>query len=107
MIEMEEKHGYVPRKWCELSHKDKAAYATAIASFTLGWVITFVGLFLPPAGEVSPSVLTVFGTALVYAGGILGVSMYIKGSKAELYDTLEGKLAKRIDEAVAKQINER
>lgn len=91
-----DKKMYAPKKWSELCYKDKSAYMTAIMSFILGWVIAFTGLFLPPMGEISPSVLTAFGTALVYAGGIFGVALYIKGAKAEIWNALEERLEKRL-----------
>lgn len=77
---------YNPKKWSELAYKDKAAYATAILSFMLGWIILFIGLFIPPMGEIDPSVLTAFGTALVYAGSIFGVAIFLKSSKAEILE---------------------
>ena len=75
---------YNPKTWHELSYRDKSAYTTANVSFFLGWLIAFVGLFLPPIGEVSPSVITVFGIGISFTGGVYGIALYIKGSKTEI-----------------------
>lgn len=69
-LEMNEK------KFSDLSFKDKVAYITAIASFILGWVLICAGFIVSPLGEISSSVLTAFGTALVYTASVLGISLY-------------------------------
>lgn len=76
------------KTWRELPIKDKAALVTACVSFVLGWLIVFVGMMLPPQGEVDGSVLTAFGTALLYTAGILGVAMYFKTGNSEVMNNL-------------------
>ena len=85
---------YNPKSWKELSYRDKSAYTTANLSFFLGWLIAFIGLFLPPIGEVSPSVITVFGIGISFTGGVYGIALYVKGAKTELLNELN----KRINE---------
>lgn len=62
--------------WNELSFKDKVAIISAIAAFCVGWGLTIAG-FILGAGVVSDSVLWILGQALVYAGSIFGVGMYV------------------------------
>lgn len=81
----------------DLSFKDKAAYVTAIASFILGWILLFVGLFLPPTGEITPSVLTAFGTALVFTGSIFGIAIHARNSFGEAYSELEKRIDARLN----------
>lgn len=64
------------KKFSDLSFKDKAAYITAIASFILGWLLICGGFIVDPLGEISASVITAFGTALVYTASVLGISLY-------------------------------
>lgn len=56
--------------------KEMAAYWTAIIAFVIGWGLTIAGFVVPPAGEVSGSVLAVLGEAMVYAASVFGVTMY-------------------------------
>ena len=56
--------------------KQQAAFVTAIISFCAGWGLTIAGFCVPPAGEVSGSVLAVLGEAMVYAASVFGVGMY-------------------------------
>lgn len=64
------------KKFSDLSFKDKVAYITAIASFALGWMLIVAGFIVNPLGEISASVLTAFGTALVYTASVLGIALY-------------------------------
>jgi len=56
--------------------KHKAAYATAIAAFVVGWGLTIAGFIVPPTGEVHGSVLAILGEAMVYAASVFGVTLY-------------------------------
>lgn len=65
-----------------------AAYATAIASFTIGWLLTIAGFCVPPVGEVSGSVLAILGEAMVYTASVLGVTLYFNNQMAKFrHDT--------------------
>lgn len=63
-------------KWKYLSFKDKCAYATAMITFILGWIIVFVGFIVSPLGEVSGSVISIFGSSLIYCASIFGIALY-------------------------------
>lgn len=65
--------------WEGLEIKTKIAYITAIVAFAAGWGLTIAG-FIMGAGVISDSVLWVLGQALVYAGSVLGIGMYVSGS---------------------------
>lgn len=56
--------------------KHRAAYATAIAAFIVGWGLTIAGFVVPPTGEVHSSVLAILGEAMVYAASVFGVTLY-------------------------------
>lgn len=75
-----------------VSTKDKIAFATAIASFTAGTVMAFLGMFMPPVGEISGSVLSYTGMSLSYTASILGVAYYFKEKVTKLEDYVEHKL---------------
>lgn len=58
------------------NRKQRAAYATAIVAFIVGWGLTIAGFIVPPLGEVSGSVLAILGEAMVYAASVFGVTLY-------------------------------
>lgn len=43
-----------------------------------GCIITSAGFAVPPLGEVSETVLLVFGQCLFYAGAVLGIDVVVK-----------------------------
>lgn len=61
------------------NYKDKLALWTACISFSLGWILTIINFFVSPMGEISDSTLWVLGQALLYCGGVIGITQYVKG----------------------------
>ena len=64
--------------------KDSVIVAVAVASFIVGTTLTFLGLFLPPQGEIDNSVLVAVGQFLTLAAAGLGVMEYVDGSITRL-----------------------
>lgn len=82
-------------KWKDLCIKDKVAYATALASFVLGWVLIGVAFVVAPLGQVDASVISIFGMALVYTASILGVSLYWSGKFNDFSRRVQSEIEKR------------
>ena len=59
--------------------KERIQYATAVAMLVSGLVMSFVGFYAAPVGEISDSVLWYTAQTLIYAGSIFGVGLYIDG----------------------------
>jgi hypothetical protein len=52
--------------------------AQSVLAFVLvvfGMVVVMLALYMPPVGEIHPSVITVFGMLLVAAGAFLGIDL--------------------------------
>lgn len=60
----------------KLSIKNKLIYTTVMFSFICGWVITFLGFYAPPMGQVDNTVIVIFGQALTYCAYGLGLREY-------------------------------
>lgn len=54
----------------------------AICLVIFGCVLVVTAFFVPPTGEIHPSVLTAFGEILTFAGAVIGVDYSYK--KVEL-----------------------
>lgn len=52
---------------------------TAVVLLLSGVVLSFLGFYASPLGEISDSVLWYFSQTLIYAGSIFGVSTYVRG----------------------------
>lgn len=69
--------------------KDNITVCSAIAMLVFGCVLTSIGFFMEPMGEVHDSVLWVLGQCFLYAGGALGIANYARGvAKDEVDDYL-------------------
>ena len=52
--------------------------AQSLLAFLLvvfGMVVVMLALYMPPVGEIHPSVITVFGMLLVAAGAFIGIDL--------------------------------
>lgn len=82
------------KNFSELNFKDKTAYITALASFFLGWALICAGFIVNPLGEISASVITAFGTALVYTASVLGISLYFSNELTMFKKEIKQKIDK-------------
>ena len=71
--------------------KDSIIVAVSVASFLVGVVLTFLGLFLPPTGEIDNSVLVAVGQFLTMTAAGLGIKEYVDGSITRARMRMEGR----------------
>lgn len=69
--------------------KSTIAVISACVMLAFGILLTTIGFFVNPLGEVSDSVLWILGQALIYAGSIFGIATYTKGVIREQVSDLE------------------
>ena len=69
--------------------KSTIAVISACVMLVFGILLTTIGFFVSPLGEVSDSVLWILGQALIYAGSIFGIATYTKGVIREQVSDLE------------------
>jgi len=56
--------------------KDWIIFGCGIITLLAGIVLTFIGVYAPPMGEISGSVLAALGEFLTFAGSALGIGSY-------------------------------
>ena len=78
--------------WSELSYRDKVAYSVTIGAFVAGVALSITGLIIPPTGEIHPSVITLVGLFLSFAGALLGISHHFENELGKFKATVEQKL---------------
>ena len=66
--------------------KDTVTVVSALAMLAFGCILTTIGFFLEPCGEVHDSVLWVLGQCFLYAGGALGIANYARTSAKQEVD---------------------
>ena len=80
------------QSWSELSYRDKVAYSVTIGAFVAGVALSITGLIIPPTGEIHPSVITLVGLFLSFAGALLGISHHFENELGKFKATVEQKL---------------
>lgn len=71
--------------------RDSVIVGVSVAAFLVGVVLTFLGLFLPPTGEIDNSVLVAVGQFLTMAAAGLGIKEYVDGSITRARMRMEGR----------------
>lgn len=56
--------------------KEWIIFGSGILTLVAGIVLAFMGIYIPPAGELSGSVLTVIGEFLTFSGSAMGIGSY-------------------------------
>lgn len=87
-------------KWESLSYKDKLSYSLAIAAFTIGWIITIIGFFVSPVGEIHSTVLWVLGQSLLFTGSIIGIAQYYHAQLNDFKSNIIKNIKRTKDEEV-------
>ena len=60
-----------------MSDKDTISISAAVLLLVSGVVLSFIGFFTEPRGEISDSVLWYFAQTLIYAGSVMGIKSYV------------------------------
>lgn len=60
-----------------MSDKDTISISAAMLLLVSGVVLSFIGFFTEPRGEISDSVLWYFAQTLIYAGSVMGIKSYV------------------------------
>ena len=99
----------VEQNWGDMDIRSKFAIISAVVAGLAGWVLTFLGFYAPPVGEISDGLLWVLGQALLYSAGVFGVSQYftnnIKKAKKDISDLLNEKIYQMDERYVLKEEN--
>lgn len=77
--------------------KDSVTVWSAIGMLLFGCILTTIGFFTEPMGEVSSSVLWILGQCLIYAGSALGIANYVKSSVHDEMEIIRKKAKVDID----------
>lgn len=83
------------KNWSELSYRDKVAYTVTIGAFIIGVALSITGMILPPVGEVHPTVITLVGLFLSFAGALLGISHHFENELGKFKASVEQKLSEK------------
>ena len=61
-----------------------------------GLTLLFMGMFIPPEGEIHASVLTAFGSVCIFVASLLGISLHY----ANELDKFKNDVQKQLEEII-------
>ncbi|MDE6479278.1 MAG: hypothetical protein K2L45_03335 [Muribaculaceae bacterium] len=83
---------HLKQEFDKLTFKEVALHTIGFLTLVAAFVLLFLGMFIPPEGEIHDSVLTAFGLSLLFVAAVYGISAYfvssLKGFKAAVLDLL-------------------
>lgn len=85
---------HLKQEFDKLTFKEVIIYILAVITMLSGITLLFIGLFIPPEGEIHGSVLTVFGSVCIFVASLLGISLHY----ANELDKFKSDVQKRIEE---------
>ena len=65
---------HLKQEFDTLTFKEIIIYTLAVVTMLSGITLLFIGLFIPPEGEIHGSVLTAFGSVCIFVASLLGIS---------------------------------
>lgn len=72
-----------------MDKKNTAQFWAGAVVIAAGLVLLFLGAFMPPGGEIHPSLLIGFGEVATFAGALMGVDYHYKFRIQELKEETE------------------
>ncbi len=88
---------HLKEEFDKLTFKDVFVFVIAAITIAAGFVLLFMGLLIPPRGEIHDSVLMAFGLILVFVGSMLGFSMNINSKLSTLKAMIPGMITDAIN----------
>lgn len=91
---------HLKEEFDKLTFKEVLVYSLAIATMTAGLVMLFLGMYIPPEGQIHESILTAFGIICVFSASLLGISIHYANELSKFKETVNEQIA-RIGKEVA------
>lgn len=85
---------HLKQEFDRLSFKEVIIYVLAVVTMTAGLTLLFIGLFIPPEGEIHSSVITAFGILCTFVASLLGISIHY----ANELDKFKANVQERLNE---------
>ncbi len=84
---------HLKQEFDKLTFKEVVIYVIAIITMSAGLALLFIGIFIPPEGEIHQSVLTAYGLISIFVASLLGISIHyaneLEKFKANIQERLD------------------
>lgn len=85
---------HLKQEFDKLTFKEVIIFVLAVVTMLSGLALLFIGLYIPPEGEIHGSVLTAFGSICIFVASLLGISLHY----ANELDKFKSNVEQRLDE---------
>lgn len=83
---------HLKQEFDKLTFKEVIIYTLAVVTILAGLALLFIGLFIPPEGEIHGSVLTAFGSVCIFVASLLGISLHYANELDKFKNTVQEQL---------------
>lgn len=83
---------HLKQEFDKLTFKEVIIYMLAVVTMIAGLALLFIGLFIPPEGEIHGSVLTAFGSICIFVASLLGISLHYANELDKFKNNVQEKL---------------
>ena len=87
---------HLNQEFDKLTFKEVIIYILAVITMLAGLTLLFMGMFIPPEGEIHASVLTAFGSVCIFVASLLGISLHY----ANELDKFKNDVQKQLEEII-------
>ena len=84
---------HLKQEFDKLTFKEVIIYILAIVTMASGISLLFIGLFIPPEGEIHQTVLTAFGLISIFVASLLGISIHYENQLEKIKSNIEERLS--------------
>ena len=83
---------HLKQEFDKLTFKEMIIYTLAVITMAAGLTLLFIGLYMPPEGEIHGSVLTAFGSICIFVASLLGISLHYANELDKFKNTVQEQL---------------
>lgn len=83
---------HLKEEFDKLTFKEVIIYTLAVVTMLAGLALLFIGLYIPPEGEIHGSVLTAFGSVCIFVASLLGISLHYANELDKFKNTVQEQL---------------
>lgn len=90
---------HLKEEFDKLTFKEVFVYSLAVATMIAGVVLLFLGMYIPPEGQIHTSVLSAFGMICVFSASLLGISIHYSNELSKF----KSSITERVDALTRKE----
>lgn len=83
---------HLKEEFDKLTFKEVLIYVLAVVTMAAGLSLLFIGMYIPPEGEIHQSVLTAYGLISIFVASLLGITLHYDNELEKLKSNIQERL---------------